>query len=73
MIENAAKNFAQTAGKVKDIWKNGKWCENEIVLYNIVLTSVADQGCLSRIPDPDFYPSRIPDPKTATEERGEKK
>jgi hypothetical protein len=33
---------------------------------------------LSRIPDPDFYPSRIPgfwipDPKTATIERGEKK
>jgi hypothetical protein len=23
--------------------------------------SVADPGCLSRIPDPDFYPSRIPD------------
>jgi hypothetical protein len=36
-------------------------------------SSVADPGCLSRIPDPDFYPSRIPDPgsripdpKTAT-------
>jgi hypothetical protein len=25
------------------------------------------------IPDPDFYPSRIPDPKTATKESGEKK
>jgi hypothetical protein len=25
------------------------------------------------IPDPDFYPSRIPDPKTATKERGAKK
>ncbi len=42
--------------------------------------SVADPGCLSRIPDPDFYPSRIPDPgsripdpKTGTKERGEKK
>jgi hypothetical protein len=23
-------------------------------------SSVADPGCLSRIPDPDFYPSRIP-------------
>ncbi len=33
--------------------------------------SVADPG--SRIPDPDFYPSRIPDSKTATKERGEKK
>jgi hypothetical protein len=37
------------------------------------LSSVADPGCLSRIPDPDFYPSWIPDPKTATKERGEKK
>jgi hypothetical protein len=44
-------------------------------------SSVADPGCLSRIPDPDFYlfripddpGSRIPDPKTATKERGEKK
>jgi hypothetical protein len=41
---------------------------------------VADPGCLSRIPDPEFYPSRIPDlgsripdRKTATKERGEKK
>jgi hypothetical protein len=25
------------------------------------------------IPDPDLYPSRIPDPKTATKERDEKK
>jgi hypothetical protein len=46
----------------------------------VVRISVADPGCLSRIPDPDFYPSRIPDPgsripdlKTATRERGEKK
>jgi hypothetical protein len=39
----------------------------------IIFSSVADPGCLSRIPDPDFYPSRIPDPKTATKERGEKK
>ncbi len=38
-----------------------------------VATSVADPGCLSRIPDPDFYPFRIPDPKTASKERGEKK
>jgi hypothetical protein len=34
--------------------------------------SVADPGCLSRIPDPDFYPFRIPD-QTATKDRGEKK
>ncbi len=35
-------------------------------------SSVADPGCLSRIPDPDFHPSRIPDPKTTTKKRGEK-
>jgi hypothetical protein len=36
--------------------------------------SVADMGCLFRIPDPDFtHPgSRIPHPKTAIKERGEK-
>jgi hypothetical protein len=33
--------------------------------------SVADPGYLSQILD--FNPSRIPDPKTATEERSEKK
>ncbi len=40
---------------------------------------MADPGCLSPIPDPDFYPSLIPDPgsripnqKTATKDRGEK-
>jgi hypothetical protein len=38
-----------------------------------VKSSVADPGCLSWIPNPDFYPSRIPDPKTATKDRGEKK
>jgi hypothetical protein len=31
---------------------------------------IPDSG--SRIPDPYFYPSWIPDPKTATKERGEK-
>jgi hypothetical protein len=31
-----------------------------IVLWFIAY-SVEDPGCLSRIPDPDFYPSRIPD------------
>jgi hypothetical protein len=45
----------------------------EFILPASVTPSVADPRCLSRIPDPDFYPSRIPDPKTATKERGEKK
>jgi hypothetical protein len=30
-----------------------------ITLIMWFFTSVADPGCLSRIPDPDFYPSRI--------------
>jgi hypothetical protein len=34
---------------------------------------IPDPGCLFRIPDPDFYPSWIPDPKTATKEGGVKK
>ncbi len=36
------------------------------------LVSVADPGCLSRIPDPDFYPSWTPYPKTAMKDRGKK-
>jgi hypothetical protein len=51
-----------------------------VLSFSPVFGSVADPGCLSRIPDPDFYPSRIPDlgsripdPKTATQESGEKK
>jgi hypothetical protein len=33
-----------------------------LLLKSFIFSSVADPGCLSRIPDPDFYPSRIPDP-----------
>ncbi len=36
------------------------------------VSSVADPGCLSRILDPDFYPSRISDPRSSTK-RGEGK
>ncbi len=32
--------------------------------------SVADPGCLSRIPDPAFYPSRIPDPGSRISDPG---
>jgi hypothetical protein len=48
--------------------------------YNLASSSVADPGWLSRIPDPDFYLSRIPylgarisDPKIATKEGMKKK
>ncbi len=30
-------------------------------MYDVSVSSVADPWCLSRFPDPDFYPSRIPD------------
>jgi hypothetical protein len=68
--------------------KNGEVRELmlKFVIGNILFSSrmsccsVADLGCLSRIPDPGFYPSRIQDPgsrildpKTAAKERGEKK
>ncbi len=50
------------------------------LFHSNISTSVADPGCLSRIPDPGswFLPipdpgSRIPDPKTATKDRCEKK
>jgi hypothetical protein len=46
-------------------------------IFNTISTSVADPGCLSRIPDPDFYPSRIPDLgsriQKQQQKRGEKK
>jgi hypothetical protein len=41
-----------------------------------ITSSVADPGCLSRIPDPDFYPPRIPDLGSRIQkelEKGEKK
>ncbi len=34
---------------------------NQYEKMDFLIPSVADPGCLSRIPDPDFYPSRIPD------------
>jgi hypothetical protein len=41
----------------------------------VVVISVADPGSLSWIPDPDFYPSRIPDlgSKNSNKREGEKK
>jgi len=47
-------------------------CSSLLIIF-IARGSIADPGCLSRIPDPDFYSSRIPDPKSATKERSEKK
>jgi hypothetical protein len=36
--------------------------------HGVQIDLLGDPRCLSRIPDPDFYPSRIPDPTTATKE-----
>jgi hypothetical protein len=42
--------------------KAKKWEKKLLFLFiGTLINSVADPGCLSRIPDPDFYPSRIPD------------
>ncbi len=40
--------------------------------WDIQNSSVADPGCLSRIPDPDFYPSRISDPGSRIPDPGSK-
>ncbi len=60
-------------------WIRNNYSGSGYSTARILLTSVADPGCLSRIPGTDFYPSRIPeigsripDPKTVTKERGEK-
>jgi len=37
------------------------FCTHYFSPLNTFMSSVADPGCLSQIPDPDFYPSRIPD------------
>ncbi len=46
-------------------------CRWPDVRYLSILFSAAEPGCLSQIPDPDFYPSRIPDPKTLNSNKKE--
>jgi hypothetical protein len=41
--------------------------------YSTLFCSVADPGCLSRISDPDFYPSRIPDLGSRIQKQVEKR
>ncbi len=36
-------------------------CTDKITNLPTLICIVADPGCLSRIPDPDFYPTRILD------------
>ncbi len=41
------------------------------IVCSFLGSSVAYPGCLSRIPDPDFYPSRIPDPRSKNSNKRE--
>ncbi len=62
-----------------DLWRSSPWTRlgfSNISIHSVRSVwpyppSVFGSGML--IPDPDFYPSRIPYPKTAAKERGEKK
>jgi hypothetical protein len=47
------------------------WGEEEGLNHEPGICQFCGSGMF--IPDPDFCPSRIPDPKTATKERTEKK
>jgi hypothetical protein len=44
-----------------DLYPHSNQCGFTKVDFRFAMTSVADPGCLFLIPDPDFYPSRIPD------------
>ncbi len=61
----------------KRMGRGGRIVEKERSCWNQKILWGGGGQCggsgMSRIPDPDFYPSRIPDPKTATKERGGKK
>jgi len=60
-------------GKFSGIPLAGKSCCSAITKLvgpvGRLRTSVADPGCLSRFPDPDFYPSRILDPDLGSRTR----
>ncbi len=53
-------------------WSRSNTWQKKTPLF---ISSVADPGCLSRIPDPDFYPLRIPNPgsKNSNKREGWKK
>jgi hypothetical protein len=43
------------------------------IVFSSVGPSVGDPGCLSQIPDPDFYPSRIPNLDTRSKNSNKRK
>jgi hypothetical protein len=58
-------------GKDPDPGQSNEWLIHNTGKY-YGTDCVSKQCCGSGLPDPDFYPSRIPYPKTVTNERGEK-
>jgi len=50
-----------------------RWLRCSVPADVSVSDSVADPGCLSRIPDPDFYPSRISDPRSRIQKQQQKR
>jgi hypothetical protein len=76
----ASPQPARRPGPVLSTPRSLQKIKREITSSSKSVLRIRDVYPGSRIPDPDFYPSRIPDPgsripdpKTATKERGEKK
>jgi hypothetical protein len=44
-----------------------------LIIFTLTMLTALHVTLGSSVADPDFYPFRIPDPKTAIKERGEKK
>jgi hypothetical protein len=76
---NCLKNFRQNiswTGKIVPVSVlvcefTRKICRARFPIFSF--KSVADPGCLSRIPDPDFYPSRITDPGSRIQKQQQKR
>jgi hypothetical protein len=71
-IQATEKAFSPLGSRYGPSRPKSMWIHSDPDPQPFHFSSVSDPGCLSRSPDPEFYPSRIPDPKTATKERGEK-
>ena len=71
--ENISKGFATLLFKYMSELPKSTIRKYKMKTFNwitMVTGSVADPGCLSRIPDPDFSPSRIPDPGSRISDPG---
>ncbi len=54
--------------RIPDPWSGSATKSLSFLTQIIVLSSwIYDPGCLLRIPDPDFFPSRIPDPGSTSQ------